>query len=655
MSIVDEGTALRTDETTGHKGAGRPGVPADPFRIRRALWRGKWLLIGAGVFGVTFGFLWVKLMMSSHYETTAVLKYEGDVRVAGLPPSNNALGPVADALRQQSVLRKIADETGFEGSLMMLGSAIGYQVNPMSNTLQITVAGETGEDAAAFAKIVTEVFMSYHKDRQARRIENEIGSIGKRIDAAEDQAEAARSRYNDFREQHGIADLSTEQRSMVESAAKLRADSELATSEIRALEAQIRSLETQLASTPKSVVSTGASPERATYDRLRQELVSARATLSPSPPRVQSLEQQVSELRRQLRSGGGASAGADGIVGINATYQVVDGQLRDAKSRLEALRERQKGLAGMAEKAQRRVEGFSDIEGEASALLAEVQVNENLVGGLRHTEAALEDAMGDPPSGFVVVDPGAVPEYPVRNKRKLVVFAAIPMFTVGLALFLVLLREFGSLRLGTPAEVGFWGKGPVLASTPWPNDPRGLDELVAGLDDFVPDAKGSLLIVAGSPEESRLAQELADRMNSDWFMVSEPASTPSAAEPKPPLQTPAPSGPYPIRRSGTHSTALARRPSAPAAQPIRLANQVEHLRLEAWDGPFEGQALRRAARLADRVIVLVRSGATSAFQLNGIQHRLGRQRGIGYVVVGLPSDLNALPDRAGNVAAFWRS
>jgi len=261
MSIVDEGTALRTDETTGHKGAGRPGVPADPFRIRRALWRGKWLLIGAGVFGVTFGLLWVKLMMSSHYETTAVLKYEGDVRVAGLPPSNNALGPVADALRQQSVLRKIADETGFEGSLMMLGSAIGYQVNLMSNTLQITVAGETGEDAAAFANIVTEVFMSYHKDRQARRIENEIGSIGKRIDAAEDQAEAARSRYNDFREQHGIADLSTEQRSMVESAAKLRADSELATSEIRALEAQIRSLETQLANTPKSVVSTGASPE----------------------------------------------------------------------------------------------------------------------------------------------------------------------------------------------------------------------------------------------------------------------------------------------------------------------------------------------------------------------------------------------------------
>jgi uncharacterized protein involved in exopolysaccharide biosynthesis len=374
VSIVDEETAMQPDDTTGHKGPGRPGSPADPFRIRRALLRGKWWLIGAGVFGVTFGFLWAKLMMSSHYETTAVLKYEGDLHVAGLPPSNDAIGPVADALRRQSVLRKIAEEIGYDGSLMMLEAALGYHVNLSSNTVQITVLGETGEDAADFAKIVTDVFMDYHKDRQSRRIENEIARAKKRIDAAEDQAEVARRRYNDFRERHGIADLSTEQRSMVQSAAKLRADSELTMSEIRALEAQVGSLEAQLASTPKSVISTGSSPERTTYNRLRQELVSAKATLSPDHPRVQSLQQQVDQLRLQLRSGGGQSDRGDGLVGVNATYQVLDGQLRDAKSRLAALRERQKGLAEMADKAQHRVEAFSDIEGEATALLAEVKV-----------------------------------------------------------------------------------------------------------------------------------------------------------------------------------------------------------------------------------------------------------------------------------------
>jgi hypothetical protein len=313
----------------------------------------------------------------------------------------------------------------------------------------------------------------------------------------------------------------------------------------------------------------------------------------------------------------------------------------------------------MADKAQNRVEAFSGIEGEAAALLAEVQVNESLVGGLRGTEAVLEDALRDPPSGFVVLDPGAVPEYPVENRMKLVVFGAIPMIIVGFALLVVLRREFAGLLLETPAEVAFWGNGPVLGATSWPNDLQSLDELVAGLDDFVPRARGSLLIVGGSPDESRIASELADRMNSDWFPTDEHVATPSASESVPawhaPLQTPPPSGPYPIGGSGAQSVALVRRPSAPPSNAIRLASPGGELQLEAWDGPYESQSLRRAARIADRVVVIVRSGAMSAPRLNGIQNRVGRQEGIGYVVVGLPDELHSLPDRVGNVAAFWRS
>jgi hypothetical protein len=199
----------------------------------------------------------------------------------------------------------------------------------------------------------------------------------------------------------------------------------------------------------------------------------------------------------------------------------------------------------------------------------------------------------------------------------------------------------------------------VLATTSWPNDPLGLGELIAGLDDLVPHAKGSLLIVGGSSNESRIANELADRLNDDWFPTDEHAATPGTPESPPaeraPLQTPPPSGPYPIGDSGTHSVALARLPSAPPAEAIRLASPAAHLRLEAWDGPYEGQALRRAARIADRIVVLVRSGAMSAIQLNGIQNRVGRKRGIGYIVVGLSDELRALPDRVGDVDGFWRS
>jgi len=638
----------------------RPGFPVDLHRVRRALWDGRLWLTGAAVAGVVIGFLSVKLVVGDFYETTVTLRHEGDMTLDDRRRSGIALGPAADALMHESVLRKIREELGAEATLTDLANWIDYRTDSRGGTMSFTVSGETGEDAAEYARVVTNVFMAYHKERQSRRLDAKITRTGKRIKAAEKEAEEARDLYNAFREAHGIADLSTEQQSMVTSAASLRADSELAVPEIRALEAQVRSLEAQLASTPKtSFIGGGISPERTAYNSLRQELASARATLSPAHPRVQALQQQVDQLRSHLRAGGNTSSGGDGLVGANTTYQVVEGQLRESKSNLAALRERQKGLSEMADKAQNRIEAFSDIEGEATALLAEVKVAEALAGGLRATEAALEDALHDPPSGFVVLDPGAVPEYPANNTMQIVLFLAISMLIVALALIVVLRREFRGLWVTTPAEVAFWGNGPVLGSTSWPNDLQGLAELIAGLDDLVPDAKGSLLIVGGSSNESRIANELANRLNDDWFPTDDRVAAPGAPKSPPaergPLQTPPPSGPYPIGDSGTHSVALARLPSAPPTEAIRLARPDADVRLEAWNGPYEGQTLRRAARIADRIVVLVRSGAMSAIQLHGIQNRVGRERGIGYIVVGLSDELRGLPDRVGDVANFWRS
>ena len=637
----------------------RPGLPVDPTRVRRALWAGRRLLVGAAIAGVVVGFAYVKLLMGRSYETTVTLRHEGDVTIADRLGAGIALRPAADALMRASVLRKIREELDFNVSLTGLSHWILYDVDPRVGTMSFTVSGPTGEDAAQYGRVVTDVFMAYHKERQSRRIEARIARTATRIDAAEGEAEEARSLYNAFRETYGIADLSTEQQSMLRSAASLRADSELAVSEIRALEAKLGSLQAQLASTPKTrSLGGGTSPEQATYNRLRQELASARATLSPAHPRVQALQQQVAQLRSQIRTGGGTSLGSDVLIGANVTYDALERQIRAAESDLAALRERKKGLGDMAGRAETRVDAFSDIEGEATALLTEVKVNEGILSRLRSTEAALKDVLHDPPSGFVVLDPGAVPEYPMKNKMKMVIFLAISMLGVAIALFIVLRREFRGLWANTPTEIAFWGNGPVLAATSWPNDPLGLDELIGGLDDFVPYAKGNLLIIGGSPDDIRIARELADRLRGDWVLMQERTAAPSPAEPSPtgqaPLQTPPPSGPYPIGGSGSGAVALARLPSARPSEAIRLAGPGTQMRLEAWEGPQEGQALRRAARIADRIVVLVRSGAVSAIQLHRIQNRVGRERGIGYIVVGLPSEFGTLPDRVGDVAGFWR-
>ena len=72
-----------------------------------------------------------------------------------------------------------------------------------------------------------------------------------------------------------------------------------------------------------------------------------------------------------------------------------------------------------------------------------------------------------------------------------------------------------------------------------------------------------------------------------------------------------------------------------------------------WNGPLSGPTLRRACRLSDRVIVVVRSGAIRANDLGKVKTRLGRDGGVGYVLVDAARDVLDLEDRVGNVAAFW--
>ncbi len=72
----------------------------------------------------------------------------------------------------------------------------------------------------------------------------------------------------------------------------------------------------------------------------------------------------------------------------------------------------------------------------------------------------------------------------------------------------------------------------------------------------------------------------------------------------------------------------------------------------AWNGPLSGPLLRRASRLAHRVMVVVSSGM-SVIELGRVQTRLGREDGVGYVLVNVSDAYVDLNDRVGPVEAFW--
>ena len=113
-------------------------------------------------------------------------------------------------------------------------------------------------------------------------------------------------------------------------------------------------------------------------------------------------------------------------------------------------------------------------------------------------------------------------------------------------------------------------------------------------------------------------------------------------------------GPTEIVLAGSPADTLAMgAPSyAPPPRPIS-DDPADRLICTAWNGPPEGQALRRAARVAERVLVVVTSGNIKATDLAQTQTRLGRDGAIGYVLVGASESTAKLPDREGPVEHFW--
>jgi uncharacterized protein involved in exopolysaccharide biosynthesis len=107
-----------------------------------------------------------------------------------------------------------------------------------------------------------------------------------------------------------------------------------------------------------------------------------------------------------------------------------------------------------------------------------------------------------------------------------------------------------------------------------------------------------------------------------------------------------------IRLLGDDDDDDARRPERSSLPAATVAGHVTGVAL-AWNGPLSGPSLRRAARLAHRVVVVVSSGM-SVVELARIKTRLGRENGIGYVLVNVGDAYADLPDRVGPIEAFWQ-
>jgi len=669
LARQDPDDALEDDEG----GPSRPGLPVDLFRIKRAVLRGKWWLLAAAIIGSAAGFLIGKFVVKHTYEAAASIQYSG---LTGQPAHivQRDLPGLVTAMHTEDVLFEWRDEVGEieDANVTALRAMVSVHSDPGSGLVTFTTWDDNPDRTAMMANEAVEVFLRHHTERRRTELNEELESLRQRIEAAHTELTTARQTYDAFRRANGITDLTAEQEAAIEQAAELRSRADMGHAEVESLEARVAQLRGELANTPRTEThSSGASQEQRRLRQLQQLLAEARGQgLGEEHPRVQSLRRQVDALEGTAGSTAGTSR-----TGTNPVYSQLASALQSAQTELEAARQRVTSLEQLAVQASERTARFSEIEGQAANLLAQVNVKQELLNDLNEQRSSIDDQLRDIETGFRRVSTARPPDSALPSKKKYAVAAGLPIAFIVIMLAMLLFRELRGLRVQTAREVAYWGNGPVIGTTTWPRDPSALADLVADLDDYAPDARGTMLVVGSTTREGKLAAEIASQLNQDWTsstMVNMTAIGALPANAGPPRSDLAPAspgyyddddvisgeihdGPTEVSFVNPHADLDLIDAPTEVERPHPLPDASHRMMCTAWTEKPEGQALRRAARLADRVLVVVTSGAVKATDLATVQTRLGIEESIGYVLVGASDDLARLPDREGPVDAFWQA
>ncbi len=636
--------------------APRSGKPVEVRRLLIGLYRGRVWLIAALLVGIIAGVIIAKTLVPRVYESKAVIQWEPD-QGEGAPsePDVRELRTLVDSVKLPTNLAEIRKRLKIAQTLEQVGQRLRVAYTPESNIVTITADGPTGAGAKALADTSVQVFLDHQTKLADSRRDERVQSLEQDAQRARAKLGTVRASYDAFRKAHGVSDLSLERQHAIELAASLRAQADLARADAQAAGARAHVLAS----------STSGTRTPAESDALRQakaQLAAARARLSEEHPRVQSLEAEVRALQAASPEGEGDRGGGATPAG-------------HAEAAGEAARQRERTYEDLAHQAQQRLSNLSSVEGQASALLASVHVEEGHVADLSGALAKARDEARTGSNGFRVVAPALKPEEPERSYRRPAA-VVIPMAVLLLTIAILLATELWGLRVFSANELSFWGQGAVVGTSTWPQDTRSLNALIDELGDLAPEAHGTTLVVAATEAQEEVAREVANRLQVHVAVRGGQEAVDAAyydPETGSSVIVPAPAGREP-RQMEKGAAIVTRRVDERLARTraghvqrvtverseVVMDGEDEEMRrpavIEAWRGEDKGPALRRAARMADRVLVVVPSGKLSISRVGQIPALVGRQDGgLGYLLVGLPPYLATLPDRAGPVDAFWKT
>ncbi len=579
-----------------HEGR-RSGLPVDPLRVARVL-RRRWRVL-AGVFavGCLLGALLAKTVVPREFTARTILVWE-PARGRTVTNPVREVQTLMDTLKLPNNVEELRKRTRLPLTLEALARRLHISVARDSNILTLSATAASPEEAVRLSDTMTQVFLDSQRASVRARAEAQLQAVGAEVDKVQAQLEEARARYDGFRLEHGIADLTLDRQAAIEEAAQLRTEMNRFRIEAESSDAKALLLKHAAREQPAKVVisETESHYGLRKLAELRAERTARGASLSEEHPEVLGLTAAVQALEDRPMEG----AISDRVVGANPTWTFLQNSLVEANAQREAAQKKWRSYAEVEALARDRIARLSAIEGQTSLLLAQVHITETRLADLRARQKVVEGEVRQPEVELRVLTPATPPHLPSKSYRRLVALL-LPFVVTLLATVALAASALRGLKLWTPAELSFWGGGPVVAATTWPATADGLEELVLELRAALDEARGTTLLLPLAAAQRERARELLSRLGAGDV-------------------------------SGV--------PGRDAA-------------LVLWEEGERPLALRRAVRQSARVLVLAGSGTHSVFEVLALRRLLGSEERLGFVVVGLGTELATSPDRVGEVRGFW--
>ncbi|MDH5675451.1 MAG: hypothetical protein OEZ06_25235 [Myxococcales bacterium] len=620
---------------------GRPGLPIDTGRIRVSIERG-WRLIPISVLLAAILGVGAALLIKHVYKSETVMIWEPVDRGSR---AEREISTQAGVLKLPGLIEEVRKQLDLPGPTSRLADGIDVWFDRRSSLVTVEASGRTAEEAARVADTLVSVFLQHQRTLEQTRASEIVAALQQDLTSARSAASAAQTDYDAFRGSHGVVDPIAEAGNALETVNRLKFQRATAAAEATALEAQVAQLSDVVKRQPKTRVQSASSSDSAAQPlaQARAELSAAQERLSPKHPKVLALQAQIRALQEQAAAG--TTVVKSTVTAPDPEFDSMRAMLSTARAEKAAAAERGKSYEQTLAAAEETLARLSSIEAKARVHVAEIERANKRVDDINSQMTRSREAVRAPTPEFRVLTPAVVPEFPEKSKRRLVLAGFIFLGLFG-SLFYLVVRPLRDGCIHTAREAAFWANLPVVASTSWPRREEIFYPFLDELSDDALRTAGTTLIFGPGDRETRLAIDLAQGLTP---LPTTGAAAPSASIATATLEPGAMSAP--AIETDAPPTERHREPRAEStALVVRNRGAPTFF---AWRGAQQGPALRRAARIADRVVIVVASGQASISLMTGLRSRLGRERGMALILVDVSEDLLDLPDRVGTGDDFW--